>query len=577
MHEYLGHLAEEYRAGRVRRRTFIRWAATLGLSTPAISAILAACSPATPLSTSSGAGAGSAPAATLAPTAAAAAPTAAAPAPAAAAAPTLAASATSAPSGQPRRGGTIRVTGSPAVEINPHKLTSNGGIITVFPVLNFLTRVSADGVPQPELATSWTPSDDIKTWTFKLRQGVEFHDGSPFGADDVVATYKRLTDKTSGSTAASSLNFLPMDGIEKVDDYTVAFHLSRPQADFPYFTYIYQAGILPATWSGDFATSPIGTGPFKMTNYTPGQGSSYVRNPDYWENGLPYLDGIEIKIWQDPSGELTALQSGASDLMALTPYDALDDIRKNPNLQVQSSRSASYDAMHMRVDTPPFDNPKVRQALALALNRQDVLDFVLGKDGGDLASDQPVAPILRDHVDVPLKAQDLNMARQLLAEAGHPNGFEFDLPTHSGAEWLKNWALTLQQSFAPLGVKANLVVETSQVYYAHWTTVTTGVTEWASRSTASEILNSAYRTGVNWNSAHWSNPTFDSTLDQLDATVDLQKRKELMLTLEKALSDEVPAIITYARSSPRGMSARVQGMPQDPNRYLDLRSVYLSA
>jgi peptide/nickel transport system substrate-binding protein len=553
MHEYLGHLADEYRAGRVGRRTFIRWAATLGLSAPAISAILAACAPGTP-ATPTG--------------------------PAASAPPTSAplAGPTSAPaSAQPRRGGIIRVTGSPAVEINPHKLTSNGGIITTFPCLNFLTRVSADGVPQPELATSWTPSEDIKTWTFKLRQGITFHDGSPFGADAVVATYKRLTDKSTGSTAADTLNFLPTDGIEKIDDSTVAFHLSRPQADFPYFTYIYQAGILPANWSGDWATSPIGTGPFKMTNYTAGQGSTYVRNDAYWENGLPYLDGIEIKIWQDPSGELTALQSGASDLMALTPYDALDDIRKNPNLQVQVSRSASYDAMHMRVDTPPFDNPKVRQALAVSLDRQEVLNIVLGPNGGDLASDQPVAPILRDHVDVAMKAQDLNMARQLLADAGHPNGFEFDLPTHTGAEWLKNWALTLQQAFAPLGVKANLVVETSQVYYAHWTTVTSGVTEWASRSTASEILNSAYRTGVNWNSAHWSNPNFDMALNQLDATVDLQKRKELMLTLEKALSDEVPAIITYARSSPRGMSARVQGMSQDPNRYLDLRSVYLTA
>ncbi|HEY2595818.1 MAG TPA: ABC transporter substrate-binding protein, partial [Chloroflexota bacterium] len=542
MHEYLGHLAEEYRAGRVGRRTFIRWAATLGMSAPAISAVLAACSPTTTAS----------PTATIAPpTAAAAATSAPTTAPAAASAPTSAATLapTSAPASaataQPQRGGTIRVTGSPAVEINPHKLTSNGGIITVFPVLNFLTRVGPDGVPVPELATSWTPSDDIKTWTFTLRQGVKFHDGSPFGADDVVATYKRLTDKTSGSTAASTLNFLPMDGIEKVDDSTVAFHLSRPQADFPFFTYIYQAGILPANWSGDFATSPIGTGPFKMTNYTPEQGSSYARNPDYWENGLPYLDGIEIKIWQDPSGELTALQSGDSDMMALTPYDALDDIRKNPNLQVQSSRSASYDAMHMRVDTPPFDDPRVRQALALSLNRQDVLNIVLGTDGGELASDQPVAPMLRDHVDIGMKAQDLDQARQLLSDAGHPNGFEFDLPTHSGAEWLKNFALTLQQAFAPLGVKANLVVETSQVYYAHWTTVTTGVTEWASRSTASEILNAAYRTGVNWNSAHWSNTTFDSNLDQLDATVDLQKRKELMLPLEKALSDEVPTIITY--------------------------------
>ena len=548
MHEYLGHLTDEYRSGRVGRRTFIRWAATLGLSAPAISAVLASCAPAPSASS-----------------------------PTSAAAPTTPAQAAPAATAQPVRGGTIRVTGSPAVEINPHKLTSNGGIITTFPCLNFLARVSADGVPQPELATSWTPSADTKTWTFKLRQGVKFHDGSTFGADDVVATYKRLADKSTGSTAASTLNFLPPDGIEKIDDSTVAFHLSRAQADFPYYTYIYQAGILPANWSGDWATSPIGTGPFKMTSYTSGQGSSYVRNEAYWESGLPYLDGIDIKIWQDPSGELTALQSGASDMMALTPYDALDDIRKNPNLQVLSSRSASYDAMHMRVDTPPFDNPKVRQALALSMNRQDVLNIVLGPDGGDLASDQPVAPVLRDHVDVAMKTQDIAMAKQLLAEAGHPNGFEFDLPTHSGAEWLKNWALTLQQAFAPLGVKANLVVETSQVYYTHWTTVTTGVTEWASRSTASEILNSAYRTGVNWNSAHWSNPTFDSALDQLDATVDVTKRKELMLTLEKALSDEVPAIITYARSSPRGLSKRVQGMSQDPNRYLDLRSVYLTS
>ncbi|MBV9133496.1 MAG: ABC transporter substrate-binding protein [Chloroflexi bacterium] len=557
MHEYLGHLADEYRSGRVGRRTFIRWAATLGLSAPAISAVLASCAPA-PAATSP---------TTTAP--AAVAPTTALATPAAQTQPTAQA--------QPVRGGTIRVTGSPAVEINPHKLTSNGGIITTFPCLNFLARVSADGVPQPELATSWTPSADTKTWTFQLRQGVKFHDGSAFNADAVVATYRRLADKSTGSTAASTLNFLPPDGIEKVDDYTVVFHLSRAQADFPYYTYIYQAGILPANWSGDWATSPIGTGPFKMTGYNAGQGSTYVRNESYWETGLPYLDGIDIKIWQDPSGELTALQSGASDMMALTPYDALDDIRKNPNLQVQSSRSASYDAMHMRVDIAPFDNPKVRQALALALNRQDVLNIVLGQDGGDLANDQPVAPILRDHVDVGMKSQDINQAKQLLAEAGHPNGFEFDLPTHNGAEWLKNWALTLQQAFAPLGVKANLVVETSQVYYTHWTTVTTGVTEWASRSTASEILNSAYRTGVNWNSAHWSNTAFDSALDQLDATVDLNKRKELMLTLEKALSDEVPAIITYARSSPRGLSKRVQGMSQDPNRYLDLRGVYLSA
>src|SRR5882672_10496236 len=146
MNHYLGHLAEEYRAGRVGRRSFIRWAATLGLSAPAISAVLAACAPASPAPPTS------------APTSAGTSGPASAGAPAA---------------GQPKRGGTMRVTGSPAVEINPHKLTSNGGIITVFPCLNFLARVDGKGVPQPELATSWTPSADAKTWTFKLRQGVK--------------------------------------------------------------------------------------------------------------------------------------------------------------------------------------------------------------------------------------------------------------------------------------------------------------------------------------------------------------------------------------------------------------------
>src|SRR6266568_6251053 len=192
MDERIVNLAEEYRARRVGRRTFVRWAATLGLSAPAISALLSACAPPSPSAPS-----------TPSTTPVAGGPTSVA---------------------QPRRGGTIRVTGSPTVEINPHKLTSNGVIITVFPCLNFLVRVDGAGVPQPELAISWTPSSDAMTWTFKLRQGVKFHDGADFKADDVVATYRRLADKSTGSTAASPLSFLPPDGIETVDDQTVPFH-----------------------------------------------------------------------------------------------------------------------------------------------------------------------------------------------------------------------------------------------------------------------------------------------------------------------------------------------------------------
>jgi peptide/nickel transport system substrate-binding protein len=461
------------------------------------------------------------------------------------------------------------------VNLDPHRLTSGGGITIVRPSVNFLVRIDPNGNPAPDLATSWTPSDDVKTWTFKLRPGVTFHNGAPLTAADVVATYQRLVDKSTGSTAASALNMVSADGITATDDSTVVFHLSRPSADFPFFTYIYQAAILPANWPGDWAKNPWGTGPFKLQSYTPEQGATFVRNDSYWESGLPYLDGLEVKVWQDAAGEVSSLQSGASDLMVFTPYDVVDTVEKSPNIRIMTGRTSAYDVMHVRVDQPPFDDLRVRQALSLTVNRPDILHLVL-KDRGDLASDTPIAPALRDYVDLGQRPQDVARARQLLADAGHPNGFEFDLYTHSGIEQLKNFALTLQQQLAAIGVTANLKLETSQTYFDHWTTVTTGVTEWAHRWTLSELLNTAYRTGVNWNSAHWSNPDFDKQLDQLDATVDPAQRKTIVAQLGKTMMDDTPVIITYHRAGLRAASTRFQG-PYLAGDNPDFRANWLEA
>jgi peptide/nickel transport system substrate-binding protein len=476
---------------------------------------------------------------------------------------------------QPRRGGILRLTTNPVVNLDPHRLTSGGGITVVRPSVNFLVRVDEHGNPAPDLATSWTPSDDVTTWTFKLRQGVKFHNGAPLTAADVVATYQRLIDKSSGSTAASALNMLTGDGVSAPDDSTVVFHLTRASADFPFFTYIYQAPILPANWPGDWAANPWGTGPFRLQSYTPEQGATFVRNEAYWETGLPYLDGLDCKVWQDASGEVSSLQSGASDVMVFTPYDVYDTISSNPNIRVLSGKTSAYDVLHTRVDQPPFDDLRVRQALALAVNRPDILQLVL-HNLGDLASDTPIAPALRDYVDLGQRQQNVDQAKQLLADAGHPNGFEFDLYTHTGIEQLQNFALTLQQQLAAIGVTANLKLETSQTYFDHWTTVTTGVTEWASRWTLSELLNTAYRTGVNWNSAHWSNPDFDKQLDQLDATVDPDQRKAIVAQLGKTMMDATPVIITYHRAALRSVSTKVQG-PYVPGDNTDFRAAWLQA
>src|SRR5438105_1760582 len=170
----------------IDRRGFLRRALLLGISTPVLSGLLAACAAPAPTA---------APAATTGPASAPPNPTTAPAAPA-----TSAAAAAATPTAQPNRGGILRVTTNPAVNIDPHRLTSGGGTIVVRPSVNYLVRVDEGGNLAPDLATSWTPSDNVATWTFKLRQGVKFHNGAPLTAADVVATYQRLVDKTTGST-----------------------------------------------------------------------------------------------------------------------------------------------------------------------------------------------------------------------------------------------------------------------------------------------------------------------------------------------------------------------------------------
>src|SRR5437879_499350 len=158
----------------------------------------------------------------------------------------------------PKRGGTLRVGVTPPSAVDPHMLQDPGGRATVQPAVNYLVRVTPDLKVIPELATGWS-SPDAVNWTVKLRQGVKFHNGRAFTADDVVATYDRLVDPKVASAGRSAFSFLEKGNVTKLDTYTVRFHLSRPLGDFPYSMYTYQAGILPADWPGDWAKNPIGT------------------------------------------------------------------------------------------------------------------------------------------------------------------------------------------------------------------------------------------------------------------------------------------------------------------------------
>src|SRR5919199_1101390 len=214
--------------------------------------------------------------------------------------------------GPVRRGGTMKMATTSPPTIEPPALIDAPRIALGQLVGEYLVTVDDKLHLHPQLATSWKPSESFKTWTVHLRQGVKFHNGQLMTADDVVATFKRLVNPRGSSSALSSLTFLKMEGVRKVDRFTVAFHLERPVADFPYYLNTYQAVILPADWPGHFGKNPIGTGPFKLVEYVPKQRARYVKNPAYWQKGLPYLDGAEITLGLSTDGQVTALLGGST-------------------------------------------------------------------------------------------------------------------------------------------------------------------------------------------------------------------------------------------------------------------------
>jgi peptide/nickel transport system substrate-binding protein len=429
-------------------------------------------------------------------------------------------------------------------------------------------------VLRPRLATSWTPSQGGKVWTVKLRQGVKFHNGQLMTADDVVATFKRLVDKKSGSSALASFSFLPKEGIKKVDQHTVSFTLSRVVVDFPAYLNTYQAVILPANWPGNFAKHPWGTGAFKLTGYVPGQRVTYVKNPDYWISGLPYLDGVEI-VSLSLDGAVQAILGGSVDMGGNSA--SLPVLRANPHIKMLTVPSATHYGIFMRTDKAPYNDKRVRQALAYGLNRPDIIKSV-AQGLAVLGDDNVIAPSYSLYSPIPQRAQDYAKAKALLSAAGHPNGFSATLVTTSDTAFLVPLATVAKEMWKPLGVNITIKPEPASVYYnTDWLQTPLNATDWGNRATPSQFLDTAYITNAVWNASHWSDPAFDSLVKQLDSELDFTKRKAIARQIELVETDQTPSIITFFVKSATFVRTNVQGYVPDAIGFTDLRRTYLSS
>ena len=285
--------------------------------------------------------------------------------------------------------GTLRVAvGSTLNNLDPAKTTIGDEYIFVHLVFNGLTRIERDLTTKPDLAVSWTASDDLKVWTFKLREGVKFHNGRTLDADDVVATMQRILDPATGSRARA--NIAMVEKIEAVDPLTVRFTLNIPYAGFQDIFGERQLRILAKDEIANISTKPIGTGPFRFKSWSPGDRMELEKNPDYFEKGLPKLDGVTMRIIPETAARVAAIESGAIDILWNLPYETVDKFKNHPNVRADGTSTATWDGVILNNERAPFNDVRVRQALAATIDHEALVELALFGQGAPTHS--PIPP-----------------------------------------------------------------------------------------------------------------------------------------------------------------------------------------
>ncbi len=541
-HEYADHLLHEVLAGRMTRRQLLVRASVVGLSATLVGQVLAACGSSSPSSSTS-------------------------------------------PSTAPKSGGTLKVTmPSPTVTVDPTTMYDTGSIAIAQMVAEYLIWVNNDLSLRPVLAEKWSSDSTAKVWTFNLRKGVTFQDGKAFGADDVVSTMNILLNPKTVSAALSAFQgILSQGGVVKVDDSTVEFHLDQPFVDFPYMVAStnYDCLIMPAGYKiGTWQSNPVGTGAFKMTKFTAKQGATFVKNPSYWDTGRPYLDGVSVQFIEETQAQALALQNGSVDMMLTTPVQGAQALFTDPSVKVLTTPSTMMRSLHMRVDTAPFTDKRVRQALAYTLDRPAIIKSLFS-DKAVIGNDNVFAPLYPlSPTDVPQRAQDIAKAKSLLSAAGMPNGVTMNLNVEEFEE-VPQYATLLQAYAKQAGITLKLNQVTVTYWYGSgknqpWLQAPMGITDWTFRGLPSQYFLPMYTSKGVWNSAQFKNSQLDTLAGQYDSTIDEASRKNYAKQMVEIMVDETPYIIGYWISVNRAMKTNVQGVTSDPAEFLDLTNAFLA-
>jgi peptide/nickel transport system substrate-binding protein len=475
----------------------------------------------------------------------------------------------------PLRGGTVRV-GVPgsAASFDPATETILEAIWAMEHIYSSLVRTTPEMELEPDLALSWASNERGDEWVFTLREGVTFQDGSDFSSDDVVATFDYHLDPASASQFRSNITMI--DGVEATSPTEVVFRLSSPYGEFPELMSHYQARVLPADGIDDLATNPIGTGPYMLDSHVPGERTVLKRYDGYFDlEGQAFLDEIQYLAIPEEATKMAALTSGGVELVNEVQPTSLPIVQSSPQVTTTEIITGSHQPIVMNATQAPFDDPRVRTALKLAVERDGLIAVVL-QGHGEPAADQVVPPSDPMYGDIPIPGQDLERVSELLAEAGHSEGLDLVLHTTPGRPGMLETALTFKDMAAGAGIRIEVVSHPVDVYWADiWKKMPFFVSNWIGRPTADQMLSQIYLCDASGSESKWCNPTFDKLIMEARATLDADQRREILTRVQQLLADDGPVIVPYFRSYISGASSRLQGFAPHPLRYLDLRRAWL--
>jgi peptide/nickel transport system substrate-binding protein len=525
-------VVESFVNGRLSRREFIQRGTIIGLSMASITAIIAACG-GTTASPSGGAAA------------------------------TAGASAIT--------GGVIRIAAQRPVKVDPVDMQDLGGYGITSQSFEFLVTATPKDLVSigPGLALEWTPNADGTVWTFKLRQGVKWHDGTPFTADDVVATMERLV--TAGNSGLKGV--LGPGGAVATDANTVTFTLLGANGNFPYLVSVFNAQslITPKAYvtGTTFDKVPAGTGAWKLKTYNQQTGATFERNPDWWGGPTP-LDGLEFIFFDATGPMVTAYQGQQVD--AIIQFDVLSgkSLLDDPNFNLIAAPAALHRQIWMRTDTGAFADKRVRQALALTFDRPALIQ-TLFQGKAQLGNDHPVwegYPYFDS--SIPQRAKDIDKAKGLLAEA---NASNLTATLHAGQLLeIPDLATLLKSQAAEAGITLNVAIESLDTFYgAQWCpgqpadppcsgAAELGIVDYGHRGTPDVYLNAALKSKGIWNSSQYGSTAFDTAFSDFQKAVGVDAQKAACNKIETVLLDDTPIGLPYFYNYLAGSSKGFTGL-----------------